>query len=113
MKFIMCLIAFHAVMTVGADWAINYQQDLFRILGVYVPGVLGSIGIIIYMNIKLRADEIKEYVQKSNKARIDYSIIIKTLQSFGNFLMVFLLVVYILWFIQMIGVNILGVGYNG
>lgn len=112
MNYIMTLIVFNAIMTVGADWAINYQQDIYRILFVYVPGVLGSIGIIIYMNIKLRAEEIQEYIQKSNKARIDYSIIIKTLQSYGKFLMVFLLAVYILWFIQMIGVNILGV-YNG
>lgn len=109
MKFIMCLIAFHAVMTVGADWAINYQQDLFRILGVYVPGVLGSIGIIIYMNIKLRADEIKEYVQKSNKARIDYAMATKTLYNYGRWLVTFLIIVYILWVVQMIGINILGV----
>lgn len=109
MKFIMALIVFNAIMTVGADWAINYQQDIYRILFVYIPGTLGSIGLIIYMNIKLRSDEIKEYVQRSNKARIDYSIIIGTLQSFGKGLMVFLLVIYILWFIQMIGVNILGV----
>ena len=109
MKFIMALIVFNAIMTVGADWAINYQQDIYRILFVYIPGILGSIGLIIYMNIKLRADEIKEYVQRSNKARIDYSIIIRSLQSFGKGLMVFLLVIYILWFVQMIGINILGV----
>ena len=109
MKFIMCLIVFHAVMTVGADWAINYQQDLFRVVGVYVPGVLGSIGIIIYMNIKLRADEIKEYVQKSNKARIDYAMATKTLHNYGRWLVTFLVIVYILWVVQMIGINILGV----
>mgnify|MGYP000010227847 FL=1 len=108
MKLIMCLIAFHAIMTVGVDWAINYQQDLYRIILVYIPGILGSIGIILYMNIRLRLDEIADHIDKSKKARIDYAMVTKTCHNYGRKLMVFLVAIYILWVIEMIVVNIIG-----
>ena len=107
MKLIMCLIAFHAIMTVGADWAINYQRNLYRIILVYIPGILGSIGIILYMNIKLRLEEIAEHIETSKKARIDYAMVTRTCHNYGRRLMIFLVSIYILWVIEMIVVNII------